>query len=298
LFCNDVSGGQTHQILLPVAKSEFYFQAVMYFTYYGTGHIIKWKKGSTVLGSLYLDTTNHVWKLYTGNAATLVATGTTYSIGSVWYILELYIKIHDSGVLTLRVNGIQDCTFSGDTKPGADSDIDTIEFTSTNAIRWYLDDIIINDTTGNAPGNTWPSGAYVSGLAPTGAGATTQWNPSTGSNYACVDEIPPVGTDYVSTNNVDQVDSYVLGDLPAAAAIVLGVEESIWASRVGYPTPTTVKPLVRHNGTDYPEASGILVPITTVVPIRKCWGQNPGTGPADWTVDNVNALELGFKSAA
>jgi hypothetical protein len=297
LFCNDSSAGQTHQILLPTAKSEFYLQAVMNFTSLGNGHLIKWKNGSTVLGSLYLDATNHVWKLYTGNAASLVATGTIYCTSGVWYIIELYIKINDAGTLTLRINGVQDCTFSGDTKPGAETEVTTIEFTSATGLRWYLDDIIINDTTGNAPGNSWPSGAYVVGILPTGAGATTQWTPSTGSNYACVDETPPAAADFVSVNAVDQIDSYVMADLPAGPAVVLGLETALFAIKIPGATPTTLKPLVRHSGTDYPEASGLTVPLSSAIPVRKCYAQNPGTS-ADWSVADVNGVEIGFKSAA
>jgi hypothetical protein len=300
LFMNSSSLVEVTRLYLPTAKSAIYLQMCFLPTVLSSQHLIKWKKGSTVLGSLYWDNTLKVWKLYTGDGASLVATGLPSNGWTVnnWYILELYINISDTGTLTCRINGLQDMTFSGDTKPGADTTLDVLEIPFLNLLKYYLDDIVINDTTGSAPGNTWPSGAYVTGLSPTGAGTTTQWTPSTGNNYACVDEIPPVGTDYVSVNAVDQIDSYTFADLPAAASVVLGVEVAIFACKIGISTPTTIKPLVRHSGTDYPTASGLTVPLLSTFPLHYCWAQNPGTGPADWTVANVNALEIGFESAA
>lgn len=297
VYSGYMSNGTFYGYMNIPATAEFYLQVAMYPNVIGTSlHMIKWKSGSTVLGSLYWDNTLKVFKLYTGDAGTLVATGTV-SYSPVWQILELYIKINDSGTLTFRHNGIQDMTFSGDTKPGADTTVNRIEICSVGSGYYYVDDIIVNDTTGDAPGNTWPNGAYVGAIVPNGAGTTTQWTPSTGSNYACVDEKPPVTTDYVLTNTVDQIDSYAMENAPAAASVILGVEETIFAVKIGAPAVTTLKPLVRIGGTDYPEASGIAVGNTLYPPIRKCWALNPNTSAA-WTVQNVTDLELGMKSAA
>jgi len=55
---------------------------------------------------------------------------------------------------------------------------------------WFCIDNLIVDNAG------WIGQTRIQGLAVSGAGTTTQFDPSTGSNYECVNEVPYSDTDY------------------------------------------------------------------------------------------------------
>jgi hypothetical protein len=71
--------------------------------------------------------------------------------------------------------------------------------------RW--DDAYIDDTTGEVAAANPPQYRYYL-LTPNGAGNYTQWTPSAGNNYQCVDEVPPSGSDFVQAITADKLDSY------------------------------------------------------------------------------------------
>jgi hypothetical protein len=84
-------------------------------------------------------------------------------------------------------------------------------------INMWIDDVIFDDST-------WVGPSSIQGLVPTGAGATTQFDPSTGSNYACVDEVPASDTDYIYTNTANDVDTYACGNLTGTINSVKAVQ--------------------------------------------------------------------------
>lgn len=118
----------------------------------------------------------------------------------------------------------------------------------------------------------------------------TDFTPSTGANYQCVDEVPPNTTDYVSSGTVGHIDTYAFGDLPAGVS-VQAVQWLIRActSEAG---PVSLRRLMRQAGTDYPGASA--------VPIDTSWVYaqeilNTAPSGAAWTKAIVDALEAGME---
>ncbi|MDI6752780.1 MAG: hypothetical protein QME78_00110 [Thermodesulfobacteriota bacterium] len=287
------SADYLHKVL-DSALSEFYLQ----FANKGGGInrvAFKWRKGTTVLGTLKINTAGK-FELYTGDSVTLVATGTATFNTDVWTLLELYIKIADSGgVLTLRVNGISDASFTGDTKPGTDTTVDSLFWAGTsNAVYVYIDDIILFDTTGTV-NNSWPNNLKVGLLQANGAGNSTQWTPSAGSNWSCVYAIPPSDVDYVKVNVVDRIDLYTLGDLPAEAKGIHALFLTARASKEGAPNVNNLQLALRTGGANYFSASKALPTVPGM--LVNIWEQNPGTA-AGWQASEVNALEIGLKSIA
>lgn len=223
-----VSGPTTGWKTFP-ARSEIYMQMAFTMPWATSQHILKWRKGSTVLGTLYFDSTLNKFKLYTGDGATLVATGSKQISINTWYVLELHIKIAAAGgELLLRIDGVPDASFTGNTKPGTDADIDSILFNATSGGLYYTDDVIINDTNGTV-NISWPNSAKIVLLKPTGAGNLTQWTPSTAPNWECVNEVPVSASDFVFINADGQLDLYTLEDLPSEAKSVQAVRGDAWA---------------------------------------------------------------------
>src|SRR3990172_7953604 len=132
----------------------------------------------------------------------------------------------------------------------------------------YYDDIVFDDAA--YPGNT-----KIAGLIPNGAGFSSQWDPSAGLNYQCVDELPPSDADFVSTNVVNEVDTYALSDLPSEAATIKCVQVHCRARKEGSATPQNINLAVRTTGGDAYSADQALE--SSFKPHINHWENNPGT---------------------
>ncbi|MHC4748301.1 MAG: hypothetical protein ACYTFW_00360 [Planctomycetota bacterium] len=132
-----------------------------------------------------------------------------------YYHIAIDCKIDSSaGWVNFYLNGILFFSFSGNT---GNDDIDNVLFGTSwdmGAADWRTryDDPYIDDTTGEGSPTAPPPILRFYRIAPNGAGNYTQWTPSAGANYQCVDEVPPNTGDYVITDVVDELDSYALGD--------------------------------------------------------------------------------------
>ena len=122
------------------------------------------------------------------------------------------------------------------------------------------------------------------------------WNPSTGDNYACVDEVPPSETDYVSLNHIGNVDTYAAGDLVGAIGSVKCVQVQALAKAEGEPTPTNLQLVLRSGGTDY-VGSSHEVPNTNAAQLASIWVTDPATAAA-WIESGINDMEIGVKAVA
>jgi hypothetical protein len=273
-----------------VAADEKYFAFKIYPT--STSHVrmLTIYKGATVLMSLRRNVTSGKVELYIGS--TLTATGTAVLSASVTYLIELRYKIADAGgVAQVKVQGILDIDYSGDTKPGADTQMDsmTIGSVSTSYCYAYVDDIIVDTAA-------WIGDTRIQGVFPEGAGSVTEWTPSTGANWECVNEVPPDDADYVSLNAIDLSDLYTMQNLAGAIASIKCVQIQARAVKEGAPTPQNLKLLCRTHDITYPSAAK-AVPATIPKQLYNIWETNPNT-TNPWTVQEVSDMEAGFKSAA
>lgn len=293
-----IPSGKWGEKLLPSTYTEFYLRAAVNFEDTVTGGVIaffEWRKGSTVIGQVRRE-----------NDGTIgLCVGTTKVAGSVWTITdkniwlqyEVYVKVHDTtGVITVRVDGTQVATFSGDTKPGADANIDRVRLMSGSGSNsdHCFDDVALNDTSGAAD-NSWPGEGKVIALTPNGAGASTQWTASAGSNYACVDEVPPNDdTDYVYQSSASGIDLYDLSACGLSNVTILRVWPELHAKKTSADAASII-PVIRTNSTNYEDSSTTLTTSYT-----KYKGServtNPNSGVA-WTTSDLDALQAGVKGA-
>ena len=223
---------------------------------------------------------------------TLLDTGSKVLAANTTYLIEVYAKIADSGGrFVVKVDGETDIDFTGDTLESTYTQFDNVRLGYHGASYFgaaYFDNFIMDNSA-------WIGDTKIQAIVPTGAGNSTNWTPSAGNNYACVDEIPPSDADYVSTNSNDVVDTYAAGNLAGDVQSVKCVQIQSRARTDGAPTPKNLKLVARVNGTDY--LSGDNAVSVAEKGLYNLWELNPDDS-ASWEVSDVNAMEIGKRSAA
>jgi len=218
----------------------------------------------------------------------------------VWAYIELRMKVHDTlGTCIVRVNGLEALNLTG---------LDTLYTTNVltrfalagesynpnNYFSFVFDDLVVMDTTG-ALNNSFIGDVTISAIYPSGAGNSSGWTPSAGSNYQNVDEATPNDdTDYNSTSTLNAKDLYTFADAPAGADI--RAVQVLAAVRKGAEGPGQVKLVTRSNSADYDSvAKGIGG--TSYSYVRQVLEADPGSGSplAAWTESGFNAAEFGIK---
>lgn len=224
-------------------------------------------------------------------SGTLLQVGTVVRPLSTTYLIEIYYKpLNSGGEITVKVDGNVEITYSGDTTNGLEN---VKEFRLNyvglgSSSTGYYDNIVVDDAN-------WIGKTYFQLLTVSEAGTTTQWTPSTGSNYQTVDEVPAVDTDYNSTNTTNNIDTFVTSSLTGTIDTIKGVYLKARAAYEGAPNPAHIQLGVRSGGTDYFATD--KSPASSFGPLTKILETDPATSGA-WTETNVNAVEIGYKAVA
>lgn len=142
----------------------------------------------------------------------------------------------------------------------------------------------------------WIGETFIQAVIPTNQGTTNDWDPSTGFNYQCVDEVPASDTDYIKTNALNEIDLFVCNDLTGDIANIYCVQVQARAVKVGDPIPQNLQLAVRSGGGNYFSGDKELSAVTPI-PTFNPWSVNPATATS-WTESTVNALEIGVKAVA
>ena len=296
-YCLDLATGSAPgssvQLAVPAA-SEMYFAFKLRRTSDTfTINILTLLKGAATIGGLKIPATGaNSGKLmaYVGTYTNETVAGATTIAKDTTYLIEVRYKVADSGgIIQVKLNGSLEIDYTGDTKPGADTTFDLVSFgfyTSYNAY-FYLDDVVIDDAN-------WIGNSQIQGLVASEAGNSTQWTPSAGANFGCVDEVPPSDSDYVSTNTDGHLDLYTFSDLQGAVDAVKSVQVQARMLKEGSPTPQKGQLAVRSGGANYVSGSKVL-PIASPRAVCNLWETNPATSAA-WTTTGVNGAEFGIKA--
>ena len=226
----------------------------------------------------------------------------TYSVplsDGVWYYIELKATISDTvGSIQLRINEYLALNLSNqDTQNGANPYINKIAIagwtpTSYRHCGANFDDLYICDDSG-ASNNDFLGDCRIDVIRPNGAGYTTNWAPSAGSNYQCVDDaLFDNGTDYVSETTVGDIDSYTFSDLPVGIADIKGIQTNVFAARTDSGVNTKLKPFLRPVSTNYEKTEATLT--ISYRDYNEITELNPETGLA-WTKSTVDAMEAGIE---
>ena len=151
--------------ILPQSLSEAFVQFAFYPETSGAWTFFALRKGATDIVSIRKNASERL-EVCQGWGGTIYCTGVTVLQLNTWYVVELHFRLDDTnGLIELRVEGNPECSFAGDTKPGAEEDFDTLRFYAPGATFCCFDDVIVFDTSGEV-NNSWPGGLKVVLLKP------------------------------------------------------------------------------------------------------------------------------------
>lgn len=217
--------------------------------------------------------------------------------GTAWRHIAAKAVLHTStGSVVVQLDGVTVLSLTGIATSSVISNVTHIYMAgaSGSAASSFWDDIYVCDdvdatATQGRPNNDFLGDLSVRTLLPTGAGDTTQWTPSTGTNWSAVDETPPVTTDFVSDSTTGHRDLYALADITGVASAVYAVREGLYVSKSDA-GPILVKPVVKENSTVTADpAQGVAVTAGAVYGVMKATKPSGGL----WTQTDVNALQVG-----
>jgi len=251
--------------------------------------ILEIRDGASVQIKLKMDAGQAKILVYRGNF-TLLGTVPKILSPGVWYYIECKVTIDNSaGALEVRIDGTSELTLTGvDTQDTGNASADAIAI--GGHASFVFDDVYICDGTGSA-NNDFLGDVKVMPYRPNGAGTYSQWTPTAGANYECVDEpTPNEDTDYNSTDTAGNRDSYAFEDAPTSGYSIVGIQINERV-RKDDALSHNVQPFIRRGTTDYDLASE-AVP-SSYAYVCRVQETDPSTS-ALWTAAGFNAAEFGI----
>jgi hypothetical protein len=263
-----------------------------------TGPFLRFMAGATIQDDLYWDASALKLSVRRGGS-TVLGTTTLQLNANVWYYVELRLVFNDTtGVVQLRVNGVQDINLSSqDTNNAGGNVADRIQFGDPGAsnINVSIDDLYLNDATGSAPMNTFLGDCRVETIYPNGNGNSSQLvgqDADSTDNYLNVDETnSDDDTTYNESSTVGNKDTYAYGNLAVTSGTVYAVQILPWARKTDAGTRSIVT-VARLAGTEV-DSSAYSLPDTYTYVGQNIRETKPGGGA--WTISDVNSAEFGVK---
>jgi hypothetical protein len=228
-----------------------------------------------------------------GSAATL-ATGSFTMPMSTFVYIEFKVFLDDTvGTAELKINGVVDATFTGDTVSQSYNTANRVILISPASGYW--DDVYIRSSTSSSA----ESGGYLGDVSvkayyTNADGTYTGMTCSTGStHYTLVDETTPNTSDYVSSAVALTKDSFGFQDVSGSGTIQ-AVQLNAYTSKndSGFRGADL---FCKSGATENFAASAPLS--TTWKYLMQGWQTDPNTGAA-WTIANFNAAEFGVRVSA
>jgi hypothetical protein len=229
------------------------------------------------------------------------SSGHTPITANQWNSLQAKVLLATSsgGSCTVQLNGVTVLTLTSVTTSGTSGSVTHIRFLSGSSQSLVIDDLYVCDavdataTQGRA-NNDFLGDLRVAVLFPTAAGDNTAWTPSTGSNWAAVDESPPNTTDYVGDSVSGHKDHYTMSDLTGTIATVYAVRESLYAAKSDAGA-VSIKPSIKENSTVTSATS--QAPSTSYsIMCGPMYAVKPSNS-AVWSTTDINALQAGEEVA-
>lgn len=212
---------------------------------------------------------------------------------NTWYWLAIKVTINDStGTVDVRVNSTSVLALTGqDTRNGGSGIIDNIQVNSVSSGNNDFDNLAILDTTGSSPTNDIPTEEWrIDTQTATGAGNSTQFTPSTGSNWQNVDDATSDGdSTYNSSSTSGHTDLFAIADFSGGTPRAVQVNIAARRDDAG---PREIREKCRSGSTNY---SGTTQAITSAYLVyRQIRETDPATSAA-WTGPNLNSAEFGYE---
>jgi hypothetical protein len=304
-----ISGSAKYGVIYDgAAMSEFYMAFAFRHngaSVLGDGALVRWLNSTTQLGLVSVQVTTHKIVVKVGTSEVAVSTSALSNLNAK-YVVSLHVKIAEApdGIIEVKIDGQPFVNFAGDTKPDANTGATRITIgTSVPNLTFnsntYVDSILLNDTTGPGPDNTWPDYAPLYPIFPTGNGTYSQMTGSDGNqvdNYQMVDDVPSDGdTTYVKATAADLLDSYTITPptIPEGATINAVIVKAR-PRKTNAAVDTQVAIGLRSGGVDTVGGDRVL-PTAYGQVIQERFTLDPSDSQA-WTPEKLAALELLIKS--
>jgi hypothetical protein len=127
-----------------------------------------------------------------------------------------------------------------------------------------------------------------------GAGASTQWTPDSGSNYARVNEANEDGdASYVFDSVAGDIDLYSLAGSGLTTNVILGVQVTDWL-KLDSPGSRGHCIEWRSGGANYDGTTNAITNTASYQPVTEIKTLDPATS-AQWTRANLDNLQIGHK---
>lgn len=234
-----------------------------------------------------------------GSGSTVVAqtADNLWAVGD-WVYCEFRFLLDDiAGVGEIRINGVVEATFTGDTNGGTGQSIavEQIMF-SPNTSALQFDDFywLVKDSSGY---NDYLGDVFVETVRPTVDGNSSDWTPSIGSDhYAMVDEDGmDSDTTYLSTATLEDTELF---DKPDLSIITTNVILAVQASSVDRNEAVGTNDLTYVYRSDAPaEFEGVKQGLVQDTPYEghyQIWEQDPES-TTTWVRADIDAGEFGVR---
>ncbi len=287
-----VNAASEVELFLASNVTEAWIHAKIYQETQGTGDyiIIKNIAGTNAFRLKFESDGDWTLSVWSSGAWSDLATSAVNApiVAGELFTLDLHINVANSGgEITAYVNEVSVVSYTGDTLADTAS-FGRIEFNgfTSGTEEMFISQVIVADEDTRA----WVLMTHQA----TGAGATTDWPSGT---YADIDEAGYDADDFISTPDVDDIDTFAAANVNAAftnytvKAVAVAMRGNIATdSPVG-----DVQAAVRWGGTDYFSADLSLPKDGSDHSVQHVFGVNPATSAA-WDQTAVNAAEIGVKS--
>ena len=232
-----------------------------------------------------------------GDMTTTLATSVDAPIPlNVWTFMQMKVVISDTvGEVDVRdANGTVILAVSGvDTKNGGTGFVNQVQIgPGTGGPVASYDDLHIWDNAGSVC-NTFTNDTRVDAIYPSGAGDSTQFTPSTGANWQCVDEQSASAADYVESATAAHQDLYAATNLAHNPVSIFGIVRTAAAQKDDAGS-RSLKLLTKSGSTVSAGASQMLT-LGTSVRLSDVQETDPNTSAA-WTKAGVDAMQIGFEN--
>ncbi len=209
-----------------------------------------------------------------------------------WHWISMKIFANNStGTFEVELDGTQVVNVTGaDTQSGSAPEFVAIQFGADLVQPWTWDDIIITDDAGASPLNDLLPDRRIDTLFPDGAGGSTNWTPSSGTNFSNA-QVNDGDTNYNSSATSGDLDLYTMDDMnftPGTidAVLVTSVARNPDAG------PTQYKNRLRVSAANADGAD--LDTTTSYAYASDTFLVDPDTAAA-WTLTGVNAAQAGVE---
>jgi len=257
-------------------------------------HIIKLYEGANLGVNFSVTSAGYITAKM--NTITL-ATSTSAVPFDTWFYFEAKVLTSNTvGTVDVKVNGTSFISLTNqDTQPGSNAYHTAFRLADAvyNGVVVKFDDLYFLDGSGSV-NNDFLGNRKVIALDPDGAGDSTDWTPSAGSNYENVNDggLLDEDTTYNETSTDADDDLYTYDNLPGVTASVDGIQITT-ETRVTAGS-MDLSNLIKTGTTIYPGTADTITSTSYVTTIR-VEEQDPDTVAA-WTPSGVNDAQFGIRA--